>query len=67
MQVLTEQDPIKIKALIDTLASTDAGTNYMHEGFDANDPYQYTREWFAWSNSLFSQALLYALEKKVFD
>ncbi|GEM01395.1 hypothetical protein SAMN05421839_11037 [Halolactibacillus halophilus] len=67
MQVLTEQDPKKIKALIDTLASTDAGTNYMHEGFDANDPYQYTREWFAWSNSLFSQALLYALEKKVFE
>ncbi|MGF3084727.1 glycoside hydrolase family 125 protein, partial [Streptococcus pyogenes] len=30
----------------------------MHEGFDVNDPYQYTREWFSWANMMFCELLL---------
>ncbi len=26
----------------------------MHEGFHVDDPTKFTRDWFAWSNSLFS-------------
>jgi len=35
----------------------------MHEGFDADDPNNYTRPWFAWANSLFSE-LIYKLTKE---
>ncbi|MDZ7543940.1 metal-independent alpha-mannosidase, partial [Clostridium perfringens] len=34
---------------------TDADTDYMHEGFDVNDPKNFSREWFAWANSFFSE------------
>lgn len=30
----------------------------MHEGFHSDDPSQYTREWFAWANSLFAELVL---------
>jgi meiotically up-regulated gene 157 (Mug157) protein len=45
------------------LMETDAGTGYMHEGFHADDPEQYTRPWFAWANSLFAE-LVYKLMKE---
>ena len=30
----------------------------MHEGFDLDDPSQFTREWFAWANSLFAEFVM---------
>lgn len=55
MQGLTSVDPEEQAVLLDVLLSTDAGTGYMHEGFHADDPNQYTRPWFAWANSLFAE------------
>lgn len=46
------------KELLTLLRDTDAGTELMHEGFDANKPEQFTREWFAWANSLFALYML---------
>ena len=40
------------------LLNTHAGTHLMHEGFDPNDPSQFTREWFAWANSLFAYFII---------
>lgn len=57
MQILTSTDEAEKQACLSTLARTHAGTNYMHEGFDANDPTQFTRPWFAWANTLFAQML----------
>lgn len=37
---------------LDVLLSTDAGTGVMHEGFNADDPSDYTRSWFSWANSM---------------
>ncbi|WP_035797767.1 glycoside hydrolase family 125 protein [Butyrivibrio sp. MB2005] len=54
MQGLTSDDKEERAELIEKLISTDAGTGYMHEGFHKDDPAKFTREWFAWSNSLFS-------------
>jgi meiotically up-regulated gene 157 (Mug157) protein len=45
--------------LIDMLERTDADTGYMHEGFHPDDPTRYTRAWFAWANSLFSEFVLH--------
>ena len=42
------------------LLTTHAGTEFMHEGFDPNDPAQFTRSWFAWANSMFGE-LVYTL------
>ncbi|WP_042198846.1 glycoside hydrolase family 125 protein [Paenibacillus camerounensis] len=52
-------------AVIDMLEATDGGTGYMHEGFHADDPDVYTRKWFAWSNSLFSQLIWRALQEGI--
>nr|WP_278321666.1 glycoside hydrolase family 125 protein [Clostridium massiliamazoniense] len=37
---------------------------YMHEGFHCDDPNKFTRDWFAWSNSLFSHFIYHKLLKK---
>ncbi|MFC4386645.1 glycoside hydrolase family 125 protein [Gracilibacillus marinus] len=47
------------KQYITTLfKQTDAGLNLMHEGFHVDDPSQFTRPWFSWANSMFSEFLL---------
>lgn len=59
MQGLTSADENEKTQLMKTLLTTDAGKRLMHEGFDSNDPEKFTRDWFAWANSLFA---LYAME-----
>ena len=65
MQGLTSTDPEEIKALIDLLVATDADTGYMHEGFNADDASDFTRPWFAWSNSIFAEFIESALENGI--
>lgn len=57
MQALTSTDEEEVRYCMDTIANTHAGTNFMHEGFDVNDPSKFTREWFAWANTLFAQTV----------
>lgn len=54
MQGLTTNNQAEIESLIETLKNTDADTHYMHEGFHCDDASKFTRDWFAWSNSLFA-------------
>lgn len=65
MQALTSTDDQEIKELIDTLITTDADTGYMHEGFHPDNPADFSREWFAWSNSLFASLIVKAMDKKI--
>ncbi len=44
--------------ILETFKRTDGGTNFMHEGFDADRPEEFTRDWFSWSNSMFSEFVL---------
>jgi meiotically up-regulated gene 157 (Mug157) protein len=53
VQWLTETDSRKRGELLEMLKTTTAGTDYMHESFDPNEPESYTRPWFAWANSMF--------------
>ncbi|MBQ8160994.1 MAG: glycoside hydrolase family 125 protein [Clostridia bacterium] len=55
IQGLTSEDPEEIRALLDMLEHLDAGTGLMHEGVHVDDPARYTRDWFAWANSIFSE------------
>ena len=54
MQGLTTKNETEINNLVNTLINSDGNTGYMHEGFYCNDSNEFTREWFAWSNSLFA-------------
>ncbi len=62
MQALTSTDDNEIKELLQTIMNTDADTGFMHEGFDVNNPKEFSRHWFAWANSLFGE-LVYKLVK----
>lgn len=65
MQALTSTDAEEIKECIRMLTTTDAGTRLMHESFYKNDAKDFTRPWFAWSNSLFAELLIRITEGKV--
>lgn len=58
MQALTSTDKEEVKECIKMLTTTDAGTLLMHESFYKNDAKDFTRPWFAWSNSLFAEILI---------
>ena len=58
MRAMTSSDDQEISWCVKTLCNTDAGTGFMHESFDKNDPMKFTRSWFAWANTLFGELLL---------
>ncbi len=58
MKAFTSQDDQEIKACIEMLMKTDAGTGFMHESFHKDDPNNFTRPWFAWQNTLFGELIL---------
>lgn len=41
-----------------TLRNTDANTGFMHESFRKDNPFRFTRKWFAWANTLFGAFIL---------
>ena len=57
MRGLTSTDDAEIRACVQALKTTHAGTGYMHESFHKNDASKYTRAWFAWANTLFGEFL----------
>ena len=58
MKALTSTDDREIADCVRTLIATDAGTGFMHEAFHKDDPANFTRPWFAWSNTLFGELIL---------
>jgi meiotically up-regulated gene 157 (Mug157) protein len=58
MQGLTSADDKERKELYRTILNTDAGKGFMHEGFHKDEPEKFTRDWFAWANSLFASYVL---------
>lgn len=58
MQGLTAGDEAEKLQLLKLMAATDAGKGMMHEGFDADDPARYTREWFSWANMMFCELVM---------
>ena len=57
MQILTSRDESEIRECLEMISRTHAGTNFMHESFNVDDPSDFTRVWFAWANTLFAQML----------
>lgn len=57
-QGLTATTDPEIRECLDTLRRTHAGTGFMHEAFNKDDPTKFTRSWFAWANTLFGELVL---------
>ncbi|RZM05737.1 MAG: glycoside hydrolase family 125 protein, partial [Pedobacter sp.] len=55
MQGLTSKSDAEIKSCLELLQKSHAGTGFMHESFNMNDPKDFTRSWFAWSNTIFGE------------
>ena len=64
MRALTSNDDAEIRAAIQMLKNTDAGTGFMHETFNKNDPSKFSRSWFAWANTLFGELLWKTYQEK---
>lgn len=64
MQALTTDDEEEIFYCLKTLKNTHAGTGFIHESFDVNNLKDFSRSWFAWANTLFSELILHLYEKK---
>ena len=58
LRALTSRDDREIRAALTMLKTTHAGTGFMHESFNQDDPTHFTRPWFAWANSLFGELIL---------
>ncbi|PKD16399.1 Tat pathway signal protein [Salegentibacter salinarum] len=64
MKGLTSNDDKEIKWCIDTLKNTHGDTGFMHETFHKDDPTNFSREWFAWANTLFGEFLWKTYQEK---
>lgn len=58
MKAFTSKDDNEIKDCISMLLATDNETGFMHESFNVDDASDFTREWFAWQNTLFGELIL---------
>jgi meiotically up-regulated gene 157 (Mug157) protein len=48
----------EVRQCLKLLRDTTAGTGFMHETFQKDDPKEFTRPWFAWANTLFGELIL---------
>lgn len=58
LRAMTSTDENEIVRCLKMLKSTHAGTGFMHEGFDKDNPKEYSRDWFAWANTLFGELII---------
>jgi hypothetical protein len=61
---LTSTDDSEVRDAIRMLVRTHAGTGFMHEGFEVDDPSNFTRKWFAWANGLFGELVWKAYRER---
>lgn len=58
IQGMTAIDESERNEILDMFERTDAGTDLVHEGFHKDNPGEFTREWFSWSNAMFVEFIL---------
>jgi uncharacterized protein len=59
---LTSQSPDEIRKMLGMLKIGSAGSGFIHESYDRNDPKRFTRSWFAWANTLFGELIAHLAE-----
>lgn len=63
MRAFTSSDDDEIRLCLGMLRDTDNNSGFIHESFHKNDPSKYTRDWFAWQNSLFGELIVKLVEE----
>jgi meiotically up-regulated gene 157 (Mug157) protein len=63
-RALTSNDDAEIRQCLTWIKSTTAGTGFIHEAFNKDDPGEFTRSWFAWGNSLFGELIVKLSEER---
>lgn len=58
MRALTSRNDSETIQCLRWLKATTAGTGFIHESFEKDNPQHYTRAWFAWANTLFGELIL---------
>ncbi len=58
LRALTSTDPKEIQLCLHMLKNTHAGTGFMHESFNKDNPNNFSRSWFAWANTLFGELII---------
>jgi meiotically up-regulated gene 157 (Mug157) protein len=58
MQALTAESDAEILSCLRQLKTCHAGTGFMHESFNAGNPAEFSRPWFAWANTLFGELIV---------
>jgi meiotically up-regulated gene 157 (Mug157) protein len=64
VQGLTSTDDNEIRHCLTTLQKTHAGTGFMHEAFNKDNPKKFTRAWFAWANTIFGELVLKTFQER---
>lgn len=64
MRALSSDDDATIRQCLQMLKASHAGTWFMHEAFDQDDPARFTRHWFAWANGLFGELMIDLARRK---
>ncbi|TWT83655.1 hypothetical protein CA13_51220 [Planctomycetes bacterium CA13] len=58
LRALSSTSEEEIFECLTMLRNTHGGTGFMHEAFNKDDPADYTRDWFAWANTLFGELIV---------
>jgi len=64
LRAMTSTDQTEIVQCIRWLKGTHAGKGFMHESFNKDNPKDYTRDWFAWANTLFGELIIKIYNEK---
>lgn len=64
---LTATDLDETREMVQTLSQLDAGTGFVHESLDPNDPSNFTRPWFSWVNGLFGELVCKAVGRPLYE
>ncbi|WP_066067040.1 glycoside hydrolase family 125 protein [Neobacillus soli] len=65
IQGMTATNETERQEILAYFKNTDGGTTFMHEGFNSDCPEEFTRDWFAWANTMFSEFVLSLTGKAV--
>jgi meiotically up-regulated gene 157 (Mug157) protein len=63
-RAMTSNDDKEITYCLEVLKATHAGTGFMHESFNPDNPAIYTRKWFAWANTVFGELIVKIYNEK---
>lgn len=64
IRALTSTQDDEILSCLRMLRDTTAGTDFMHESFNDENPANFTRPWFAWANTLFGELIVTLAEQR---